>query len=89
MSLLKSEWRGNHAVVVYRAAPYCGESWCEGRCGIPALVVPSEGVRAERRIFGGMVACGPAAQPFRLPWVGDKVSAHAEDWEHLLQTTWW
>lgn len=52
----------------------CGDSWCDGRCGLPALTV-QDGER-ELRVFGCMVAFGPVLQSFRVPWVGVKQPAN-------------
>jgi hypothetical protein len=49
----------------------CGFSWCNGSCGLPALVLEHNG--KELRAFGSMVAMGPVFQDFRIPWRGAKV----------------
>lgn len=46
----------------------CGDSWCDGRCGLPALTL--DGLRA----FGSGVARGLVFQPFRVPWRGQCVA---------------
>ena len=68
---------------------FCAYSWCDGSCGFPALVIPSEGERSEHKIMGDMVAVGKLAQPWRVKWTGAKVEVPASDWPHLLKSFWW
>jgi hypothetical protein len=49
----------------------CGDSWCDGRCDLPALVLST--TDEELRVFGSMVACGLVFQVFRRSWQGKKV----------------
>jgi hypothetical protein len=67
----------------------CGFSWCNGSCGLPALVLLREG-KSELRAFGSMVAMGPVFQEFRIPWRGAKVSITLgdESVEVLLKRFW-
>jgi hypothetical protein len=55
----------------------CGDSWCDGRCGLPALTLTVDD--KEFRAFGAMVAFGPVFQSFRLPWKGDKVAVTLDE----------
>jgi hypothetical protein len=64
----------------------CGNSWCDGRCGQPALTATLDG--KELRVFGAMVAIGSVLQEFRLPWVGTKLSLPAAAAEHLRGRLW-
>lgn len=67
---------------------FCGYSWCSGKCGLPALVIPADGERPEYKVMGSMVAYGAAAQPWRVKWEGQKVEVDNEDREHLLRQYW-
>ena len=64
----------HHATIVESTTGVvgCGESWCNGRCGLPALTlrVGDKVLRA----FGSMVAYGPVFQQFRVPWTGEQVA---------------
>jgi len=66
----------------------CGESWCSGQCGLPALVMMRNG--KELRAFGSMVAMGPVFQAFRLAWTGTKtpIMLGDESAESLLKRFW-
>ncbi len=55
----------------------CGDSWCDGTCGLPALVLKDNG--QELRAFGSMVACGSVFQNFRHPWNGTKIEVSLGD----------
>ena len=46
----------------------CGESWCDGRCGYPAMVIPADTERSEHKMYSSMVAFGPVMQRWRLEW---------------------
>lgn len=77
-------------VSIRGAAPVrvCGDSWCRGRCGLPAMVIPAHGGRPEMRLHGSMVACGPVMQSWRVEWTGARIEAPAETWEYL-RGRWW
>lgn len=65
----------------------CGDSWCGGRCGLPALVMPDEhGV--ELKAYSDMTACGPLMQSWRLKWTGPKVEVPVEHREDFGKR-WW
>lgn len=83
MSLLKTVYDGDsRPSILYRGNRYCGDSWCTGSCGLPALVV--EGLK----VHSNMVACGRVLQSFRVEWVGEKIEAQTEDHE-ALKKAWW
>lgn len=46
---------------------FCGDSWCTGTCGLPALTL--KGLKAH----SNSVAVGPVWQEFRVSWAGEKV----------------
>ncbi len=55
----------------------CGESWCSGSCGLPALVLSYQ--EREFKAYGEMVACGPVFQPWRVTWAGAKIPVSLGD----------
>lgn len=56
---------------------YCGDSWCSGKCGLPALVTfDNEG--NEMKAHSNMVSVGRVFQLFRVPWTGGKESLPEE-----------
>lgn len=59
---------------------YCGESWCRGSCGLPALIIPAEadGRYPELKVYSSMVACGRTVQAWRVEWRGPKVEVPAQ-----------
>lgn len=65
--------KGNHPTIMESTTGVvaCGHSWCTGGCGLPALVLNSDG--RELRVYGAMVACGPVFQSWRVKWTGKKV----------------
>ena len=54
---------------------YCGDSWCNGECGYPALVLKHHihNQNLELKTHSNMVAYGQAFQEFRVKWIGEKV----------------
>ncbi len=54
----------------------CADSWCDGRCGFPSLVIPA-GYAApyapELKARSHYVACGDLMQPFRVAWEGSRI----------------
>jgi hypothetical protein len=85
----------SHQAIEVAEVTYCGSSWCNGSCGIPALVVKyeSEGLDTrEARAMGSAVACGPVFQSFRTAWIGEKVYYEPRDEEErtaLFKLMWW
>lgn len=68
----------------------CGDSWCSGTCGLPALVLnrdTTEGAR-EYKAYSSMTACGPVMQLWRLKWEGPKVEIPAEFHEDFMKRMW-
>ncbi len=49
----------------------CGDSWCTGKCGLPALILDNNG--RELKVYGAMTAIGPVVQAWRVEWAGKKV----------------
>jgi hypothetical protein len=73
--------------------PFCGQSWCKGDCGFPALTltVDPKVNPYEMKAFGVMVACGPVFNNFRVGWTGAKISVPEEagDPEIMRKMMWW
>lgn len=71
---------------------FCGESWCSGSCGLPALVlkVQHNGREVELKTHSNMVAYGPVFQLFRVQWTGEKVflGPEAGDPKTLTKLMW-
>lgn len=67
----------------------CGESWCDGRCWLPTLVLEDEG--REYRVFGAQVACGAVLQPPRTTWLGLRVgiTLGTSTPEQAFRLKWW
>jgi hypothetical protein len=65
---------------------FCGDSWCTGQCGLPALVMPH--IDGEWKAYSAMTACGPVMQPWRVQWLGEKVEIPEEHREHLRRRMW-
>ena len=89
---IKSKRHQDHPAVEYDGKTFCGDSWCGGQCGLPALVVAyeSEGSAWEVRARGSHVACGPVFAGFRVPWTGPKIHvSENEDKAALLKLMWW
>ena len=66
----------------------CGESWCDGRCGYPAMVIPADTERSEHKMYSSMVVFGPVMQRWRLEWKGAKIEAPEEFRANLLKRVW-
>lgn len=81
---------GNHPTITESTTGIvaCGDSWCDGSCGLPALVMTHG--RKEYRAFGAMVAMGSVFQDFRRPWIGSKieVTTDVESYDVLLRRFW-
>lgn len=67
---------------------FCGESWCSGDCGLPALVLPATHERSERKAHSNMVAHGPVVQMWRVPWTGARVTV-PEEFREWIEGQWW
>lgn len=95
---IRTLFDGPQATIIIRRAGqedfepqrYCGDSWCTGQCGLPALVLDVKG--RELKCHSSVVACGPVWQHFRNKWTGEKVEylpADGEDRETLAKMIWW
>jgi hypothetical protein len=69
----------------------CGSTWCDGSCGLPALVLQHNGVEFKAR--GQAVAVGAVFQPWprRDMWTGAKaqVTLGSMTVEQALGLMWW
>lgn len=92
---IRTDYEGRHLAVEVTYAEGesatigCGESWCDGRCGLPAIVIPAAGGCSELKMHSGMVAIGPVMAPFRVEWKGGRIEvpeAHREDFRKRM---WW
>ena len=72
---------------------YCGDSWCDGRCGRPALTIRPSWSPKSYRAYGNQVAHGPLWQEFRRPWPGETVDILTLcpwlDADEAVRKTWW
>jgi hypothetical protein len=70
---------------------YCGDHWCRGRCGLPALVIPwTHGPDSgELKCGGNQVAVGAVAQGWRVEWEGTKVEMPEEYRQIVMRYMWW
>lgn len=68
----------------------CGESWCRGDCGLPALVLIDEGRGLAYKAYSAMTACGPVWQPFRVQWTGECLpTPFVGDIDVMTKMMWW
>lgn len=71
----------------------CGDSWCVGDCGLPALVLsyydPDLKKGRELKAYSNMVACGRVMQGWRGAWKGERVQIPAEHHADFMKRMWW
>jgi hypothetical protein len=68
---------------------YCGESWCTGACGLPALVIPAGDAAPEMKAYSDMTACGPTMQAWRVTWRGTKAEIPPQHHDAFRKMMWW
>lgn len=70
---------------------FCGDNWCTGDCGLPALMLPPPGdSRVPRKASGSQVACGEAFQWLRVErWNGPIVMVPDEHREVMGRMMYW
>ena len=80
-----------HSTVVVRlrgeegSRTVCGDPWCTGNCGYPALVSPDR----QQRLCGPEVAIGPVLQPWRVKvWTGETEVLTPKQYEELKEQLW-
>ena len=85
------DWSRHETVTVDNAdVNYCADAWCDGRCGMPALVIPAEGQEPELRVRSSATAFGPTFQPWRhTTWNGAKVEVPEADRAMSRRMYWW
>lgn len=66
------------------AVRICAHSWCRGECGLPTMVSAC----GTLRVHGTMVARGRILQPWRIPWLGERLSLTAEETAYLCDRFW-
>jgi hypothetical protein len=65
----------------------CGDTWCVGDCGLPALIIrhpPGPALKAH----SDSVATGHVMQRFRVKWTGTTIEIPEQFREHLLDAVW-
>ena len=77
-----------HPLVAIADLVGCGDSWCDGRCGVPALVLLASDDRPEMKVHSDMVAFGRVMQPFRVKWSGQKTVLPESLRSYLMQSYW-
>lgn len=89
---------GDHQQMVVKECPdlegktYCADTWCTGKCGLPALTLLLTNIDGinDLKAHGSAVACGPVWQRFRVKWTGEKVFVpEFLNQEELLKLMWW
>ncbi len=65
----------------------CGDSWCTGTCGLPAVVLKIKG--GEFKAYSSMTACGPVIQSWRVTWTGERHELPPEQAVDLMRRMWW
>jgi hypothetical protein len=70
---------------------FCGDNWCNGKCRLPALLIPApHDPLSPLKASGSQVACGAAFQPLRVKaWKGKRVLVPEEHRERLAKLMWW
>lgn len=72
---------------------YCGQSWCQGECGYPALVISGcqgpYGSRYDLRAYCFKDKVEQLMQSFRVPWTGIRRESPAEFQTDLMKRFWW
>lgn len=71
---------------------FCGDNWCTGNCGLPALIIPwppCEGRERYAKVSGSQVACGPLMQAKRVEWMGEKIEVPEEHRADFNRRLWW
>ena len=93
---LSSETRDRHVVVIEKMSGVvaCGDGWCDGSCGWPALTISFPEVNSDPkrlRAMGSQVAMGMVFQPFRGMWNGEVVEASlsGSQLSDVLRMMWW
>lgn len=89
-----TDYSGRHTALIVTMAEgvepirCCGDSWCTGKCGLPALCVPAGDGWPDCKAYGSQVACGMVVQPWRVTWTGNKVDV-PEEQRSALRKKWW
>lgn len=83
--VLTVQWREDAAPV-----HYCGETWCTGGCGLPALVVPQPNqLGCELKARSSMAAHGPVMQPWGPKnWTGERAEVPEEHRDFIMKAYW-
>jgi hypothetical protein len=72
---------------------FCGDNWCAGECGLPALVIPWPPTETSPDRFskasGSQVACGSLMQAKRVEWRGPRVEVPEAHRENFKKRMWW
>lgn len=66
----------------------CGETWCRGDCGLPAITMPEGNGWPALKMRSSMVAYGELMQPFRCAWTGATVEVPEEHRADFLRRVW-
>lgn len=77
-----------HVCIEYKGSIYCGDTWCLGECGHPALVTTGHDGRLWK-VHGEQVACGLVMnKPLSEHWAGkvEEVTGTDAEW---LNNAWW
>lgn len=78
----------------YESTIYCGQTYCTGICGLPALTIrycdDCEN-SLELKAHGNQVAVGPVFDGFRVKWLGEKkyIDNNTENHNKLINLKWW
>lgn len=85
-----SWWHGVVGVQFAETEPmrrFCGRTWCDGRCGLPALIL-IEG-NYVRKAADDAVRCGRVFQALRVIWTGETIEVPAEYRDTVREAMWW
>lgn len=67
---------------------YCGDRYCPGKCGLPALVIPADGDGPEVVARGDAGAVCLVFEP-RSTWAGERVTVPEPECAKWRKVYWW
>src|SRR5512143_289286 len=87
-----NDWMHNIIEVIFseNKSPlkFCGDSWCSGKCNMPALIIPESDNMLEHKMYSNMTAFGQLMQPWRVKWIGEKIEIPEQYREELMKRYW-
>jgi hypothetical protein len=72
-----------------KQGPFCGETYCVGDCGLPALILPATEQCEERKARNSYGACCDVFDRRRVTWRGANVEVPEEHRKTCASMIWW